>query len=990
AIKIERSIEMIIAILGILKSGAAYLPIDPDYPKDRIDYMLRDSNARILLTTSDLYSLKGCPRRGLHHSSFILNGCPRRGLHHSSHLAYIIYTSGSTGKPKGTLTTHRNVTRVVKNTNYIELTEGDRVLQLSNYAFDGSVFDIYGALLNGAALVLADRETVAAVNQLVALIKRQQVTVFFVTTALFNTLVDLELTCLKNIRKVLFGGERVSVGHSRKALAALGKEKIIHVYGPTETTVYAAYYFIDHIAEQAVTIPIGKPIANTTIFILDKYLNVVPPGVIGEIYIGGEGVARGYLNNPELTSDRFNRSYGSYKTYINYKTGDLARRLPDGNIEFSGRIDQQLKIRGFRIELGEIENVLIKHKDIKEAVVTPREDKTGDKYLCAYFVPQHANIPKKSELTSYLSGFLPGYMIPLHFVAVDKIPLNANGKVDYKALPLPGFPEAAANYTAPRNEMEKKLVELWSLVLGVEKDKISIDNNFFRLGGQSLKLILLAARVHKEFDVMIPISKFFEVSTVKDMAQYVKSAAQDKYSAIEPVEKRDYYPMTPAQIRMYIMQAANPVSINYNMPLFTRLEGPMGKTKLEAVFRQLIRRHESLRTSFHLVKNEPAQRVHGDVEFTVEYYDLAAPMLGDPIIKSFVRSFDLSCAPLLRVGLIKTGENEHIFMVDMHHIISDGISLNVLIKEFLKLCRGDILPELRLQYKDFSQWQNNRVVSGRIKKQEEYWLNVFRGPLPVLEISTDYPRSTDRDFKGCQMDFDIDGADGEQLRNLAVKEGVTLFMVMLTICNVLLFKLSGQKDIIVGTSVAGRSHADLDNIIGVFINTLALRNYPQGNKRFSDFLREIKQRTLEAFDNQDYQFEDLVGQVLKERDIGRNPLFDVMFGFGSPEINPALEQELQNPAAEIKIKRFDSEYNESKFELLINVTDLRDRFSFSIQYSTQLFKKETIRRFGQYFKEIIAAVVENENILLQDIPLSIDLESAETWSLQDEENDFDF
>jgi amino acid adenylation domain-containing protein len=994
AIKMERSIEMIIAILGILKSGGAYLPIDPEYPQERIDYMLKDSGTAFLVTDKNEEEIIiNCQL--LIVNCKLLKGRPHRWLHHSNQLAYIIYTSGSTGKPKGTLTTHKNVIRVVKNTNYIALTGHDKVLQLSNYAFDGSVFDIYGALLNGAALVLVDKKTLSEANRLATLITREQVTVFFVTTALFNTLADVALSCLKDVRKVLFGGERISVEHTRKALAALGKGKIIHVYGPTETTVYAAYYFIDSINEAAVTIPIGKPIANTTIYILDKYLNPVPPGVLGEMYIGGAGVARGYLNNPELTAERFNRSYRSYRTNIFYKTGDLARLLPCGSIEFSGRIDQQLKIRGFRIELGEIENVLIKHNDIKEAVVLPLEDKTGDKYLCAYIVPQRATIPKGVELAAYLSGFLPGYMIPLHFVAVEKIPLNTNGKVDRKALPLPGLPEAAGNYTAPRDETEIKLVELWSLVLGVEKDKIGIDNNFFRLGGQSLKLILLAARVHKEFNVMIPMSKFFEVYTVKDMAQYVKSAAHDKYSAIEPVEKKDYYPMAPAQKRMFIMQVANPGSINYNMPLFTRLEGPLGKTKLEDVFKELIRRHESLRTSFHLVNSNPVQKIHEDLDFEIEYFASVEDEHGETqtlskIFSRFIRPFDLSCAPQLRVGLIKAGDNEHIFIVDMHHITSDGISHNILIKEFLKLWSGDILPALKLQYKDFAQWQNNQVLSGRIKKQEEYWLNIFKGPLPVLEIPTDYPRPAERDFKGCQIDFNIDAADGEQLRNLSVKEEATLFMVMLTICNVFLFKLSGQEDIIVGTVAAGRNHTDLDNIIGVFVNTLALRNGPQGQKKFRDLLGEIKQRTLEAFDNQDYQFEDLVGQVLQERDIVRNPLFDVMFGFGSQEKKLAPLQELQYPDAEIKIKRFDTEYNEAKFDLLISIMDMEDRLSFSIQYSTQLFNKETIRRFGQYFKEIITATVENENILLQDIPLSIGMEPAETLSLQDEENDFDF
>ncbi|HLP58845.1 MAG TPA: condensation domain-containing protein, partial [Candidatus Deferrimicrobium sp.] len=551
-----------------------------------------------------------------------------------------------------------------------------------------------------------DRETTAMATRLGALINREQVTVFFVTTALFNTLVDLEISCLRNTRKVLFGGEKISLVHSKKALAALGKGRIIHMYGPTETTVYATYYYIDHINGMEITIPIGKPIANTEIYILNKYLHPIPPGVFGEIYIGGDGVARGYLNKPELTAEKFNRSNLSNKTYIVYKTGDLARWLPDGNIEFSGRIDQQLKIRGFRVELGEIENELIKHKDVKDAVVVAEEDKTGDKYLCAYFVPHHTNIPKEEEFAAYLSEFLPGYMIPLRFIAIDKIPLNINGKVDRKALPRPGTLENRGNYTAPNNEMEEKLVELWSLVLGIEKDKISIDDHFFRLGGHSLKIVLLAARIHKEFNVMIAISKFFEISTVRTLAQYIRTAVSVKYSDIDPVEKKDYYPMAPAQKRMYILQEINPGTINYNMPLFTTLEGPLEKIKLENAFKELIYRHESLRTSFHMMASRAVQRIHDEVNFEVEYDETG----DEEMIKNFIRPFDLSQAPFLRVRLLKKEKENHLLLVDMHHSISDGRSLDIFLAELFALYRGEKMPELGLQYKDFSEWLDKPAI----------------------------------------------------------------------------------------------------------------------------------------------------------------------------------------------------------------------------------------------------------------------------------------
>jgi acyl-coenzyme A synthetase/AMP-(fatty) acid ligase/acyl carrier protein len=431
------------------------------------------------------------------------------------------------------LTIHYNVTRVVRNTNYIDIKPGDRVLQLSNYAFDGSVFDIYGALLNSAALVMIEREDVLSVERLSEVIKREGITVFFVTTALFNTLVDLDLGCFAGIRKVLFGGERVSVEHSGKILEYLGKNKVIHVYGPTETTVYATYYFINSIDKTAGTIPIGKPLSNTTADILDRYLTPVPIGVSGELYIGGTGTARGYLNSPELTSEKFLFApYKSYRTYFSkklYKTGDLARWLPDGNIEFIGRIDHQVKIRGFRIELGEIESRLLAHDEIKEVVVFSKEDNRGTpRYLCAYLVSDKEL--STTGLREYLSKSLPGYMIPAYFVRVEKIPLTSNGKVDRKALPEPGSGRrSGVDYAPPCNEIEKRLVDIWSEMLRVSSPvNISIDDNFFELGGQSLLAMQMASRLKDDFHVTIPLVAFFQEGTIRRIAQLIEQLQAEK------------------------------------------------------------------------------------------------------------------------------------------------------------------------------------------------------------------------------------------------------------------------------------------------------------------------------------------------------------------------------------------------------------------------------------------------------------------------------
>jgi amino acid adenylation domain-containing protein len=997
---VERSIEMIMGILGILKAGGAYLPIERGYPRERVDYMLADSGAKILVSElSEESKVSG----GI---EVVKPGeLSKESLTHPTQLCYVIYTSGTTGKPKGVLTTHYNVTRVVRNSNYIDIKPGDRFLQLSNYAFDGSVFDIYGALLNGSALVLVEKDDVLAVERLAELIKREAITVFFLTTALFNTLVDLDIACLQGIRKVLFGGERVSIEHSGSALEFLGKDRVIHVYGPTETTVYATYYFIDGIPGTAGTIPIGKPISNTTVYVLDKHLKLVPIGVSGEIYIGGTGTARGYLNNPELTAEKFlpgiYRSYKSYRTYFSkklYRTGDLCRWLADGNIEFIGRIDRQVKIRGFRIELGEIENRLLGHDEIKDVVVVSKEDSRGThRYLCAYFVSDGEL--SMTRLREYLSGSLPDYMIPSYFVPLDTIPLTPNGKVDRRALP---GPESAAGreYSAPRDELEKQLISIWSDVLNV--GRMGIDDDFFELGGHSLKAALLISRIHKVLHVKVPLAEFFRNPRIREFAGRIRGTAGEQFIAIKSVEKKEYYPVSSAQKRLYILQQAELESISYNMPAVMWLEGVLEEAKLEKAFVGLIERHESLRTSFSIREGDPVQRVHEGaahpahkgVEFEIEHFSPGhrggrkelSPQYNE-IIRDFIRPFDLSRPPLLRAGLVKAGEQEHLLVVDMHHIITDGTSVGIVVREFTALYAGAVeaLSPLPVQYKDFSGWKNSELERASMRKQEAYWLKEFDGEIPPLDLITDYPRGEVKNFAGRTARFELSVENSRALKELAKEEDVTIYMVLLAIYNVLLSRLSTQEDIIVGTPVAGRSHADLQPLIGMFVNTLALRNYPGGEKTFREFLGEIKKRTLEAFENQDYPFEHLAEHAAGDRDPGRNPLFDTMFSLQNLDF-PGLEI----PGLQLKPYKFET--RTSKFDLCLTGIEAGEKLKFIFEYRTALFKHETIDEFISYFKDIAAVVVEHRDIKLKDIDLSVNLTASRSDSdiYQEFYEDFDF
>ncbi|HLP62249.1 MAG TPA: condensation domain-containing protein, partial [Candidatus Deferrimicrobium sp.] len=638
----------------------------------------------------------------------------------------------------------------------------------------------------------------------------------------------------------------------------------------------------------------------------------LPLGVPGELVVGGDGVARGYLNAQELTAEKFKRDVISYSLLDNsknltndqcpvnnnifYRTGDLVRYLADGRIEFLGRIDQQVKIRGFRIELGEIENRLLTIEHIKEAVVVDLKDTTGEKYLCTYLVAA-----VKLDMTGIrekLSELLPEFMIPSYFVQVEKIPLNFNGKIDRKKLPDPQKIERSRDYIEPRNEIEKKLVENWAEILHINKNLIGIDDDFFKLGGHSLKAVVLGAAIHKTFNVKLLIRQVFDCPTIRKQARYIKKAEKIRYSPIEPAPAKEYYRLSSAQKRMYFMTQLDKNSTLYNEQLMEIYYRLTNKKKLEHAFKKLIERHESLRTSFHQVGGEAVQKIHDYEEiepvFEIEYYKTRAGGLiysnqegkewtkrpGLPFqdgVEHFVQPFDLSKPLLMRVGLITVGKTHQVLMVDIHHIIFDGLSLVIMLEELWKLYNGEKLEPIPIQYKDFSEWSHSDAQKKEIEKQEDFWLQEIAGEIPRLNLPIDYPRPSKMTFDGDTITSELNTDRIQKVYRVAQINGSTLFMVLLAVYNILLAKLSGQEEIIIGTVTAGRRHADLQKIIGMFVNTLALRNYPIAQNRFKEFLADLTEKTLAAFENQDYQFEQLVSKVAPRQDAGRSPLFDTVF-----------------------------------------------------------------------------------------------------------------
>ncbi|MCP5050288.1 MAG: non-ribosomal peptide synthetase, partial [bacterium] len=620
------------------------------------------------------------------------------------------------------------------------------------------------------------------------------------------------------------------------------------------------------------------------------------------------------------------------------------------------------KVRGFRVELGEIQNLLKSISRINDAVVIARESPGvagGDKVLCAYYVPVKADIVTDTGVDiamvkEFLSERLPGFMVPAHIMELETIPLTPNGKVDRRALPQPGF-DTPEEYTPPRNEIERILVEVWSRVLSMEKEKIGIDADFFQRGGHSLLATVMISKLHRALDIKLPLGRLFKTPTIRELARYIEKAKEDKFTPIPAMEDKEYYPLSPAQKRLYILQREDLDGTSYNVPCSVLLQGPLHKEKLEDTFKQLIKRHESLRTSFLMKGDLLVQVIRPDVEFGIEYSAL----------QDFVRPFDLSRAPLLRVGLKEVRSNSHLMMVDMHHIITDGTSMDLFIKEMMALYSGMQLPPLKSRYKDYCQWQNSDLKREGIKEQEQFWLEQFAGEIPVLSLPADYPRPAKRSFEGSVLEFRLSPSQVRAIHNLASDTGATLYMTLLTIYSILLFKISGREDIVVGTPVAGRHHADLQLIIGMFVNTLALRNYPAGKKTVKHFLKEVKERTPDAFDNQEYPFDHLVDQLIKERDNSRNPLFDVLFSLSNIDAQTTHIPKVE--MTELKIIPHQTHHQTTKFDLSLNCREDGESITCIFEYSTHLFKPQTIQRLRNYFLEIVSAVTHDAGIPLSQI-----------------------
>ncbi|WP_051240536.1 non-ribosomal peptide synthetase [Paenibacillus alvei] len=949
AIAAERSIEMIVGILAILKAGGAYVPIDSQYPEERIRYMMQDANVRVLLIQSHLQQTAFAAEKVVlldDELAYDQDGTNLKSLTGPTHLAYVNYTSGSTGTPKGVCVTQRGVVRLVAQASYVDICESDVFLQGSTISFDAATFEIWASLLNGASLALMP-PTSLSLEDWTQAIRKYQVTIVWLTAGLFSVMAEHQLEGLAGVKQLLVGGDIVSKPHVKKVLERYPNLRLINGYGPTENTTFTCCHTISLEDMDRSTIPIGRPISNTQVYVLDRAGMLLPLGAVGELYAAGEGVARGYLNLPELTAERFvdNPFTPGGKMY---RTGDLARWLPDGTLEYVGRTDQQVKIRGYRIEVGEIEALLGQIDALREAVVIARTAENGERQLCAYVVADRKLAA--GELREHLAQRLPNYMIPAYFVQIDRIPLTANGKIDRKALPAPEENLlAAAEYAAPRTRVEAQLVNIWKEILGL--DRVGVRDNFFEIGGHSLRATTMVSRLHKELQVNVPLRDVFRFSTIELLAEAIADREQQTFTAIEPVEEQAYYAVSSAQKRLYILHQLEETGLSYNLPIVLELQGALDRQRFESALHKLIARHETLRTSFHMAEGEPVQCVHHEVGFTAEYVQ-ASETEATEAVRTFIRAFHLEQPPILRVGLIELASERHLFVLDMHHIISDGVSIGILVDEFARLYEGEELPPLRIQYKDYAAWQQSETQIKRKQQEEAYWLNMFSGPIPVLELPTDYVRPVVQSFQGEAMSFMLGNPLSQRLKRIAAETGSSLYMVLLAIYTTLLHKYSGQEAIVVGTPIAGRSHSDLESLVGMFVGTLAIRSYPAGNKTFLSYVEEIKETMLDAYEHQGYPFEELVEKVQVKRDRSRNPIFDTMFVLQNME-----QRDLQIQG--LHIQPYAIEHSVAKFDLTFQLVEVENGISCSIEYASSLFKRETIARMAKHFEQLIHAVTAN-------------------------------
>lgn len=999
---VERSLNLLVGLLGILKAGGAYVPLDPAAPPERLALMIQDSQLEVILTqahlTASLTALKQS-HQDIQGEDEVQILCldtdwdaiaqfSTTNLVHQTtpdHLAYVIYTSGSTGKPKGALVTHGNVTRLFAATDeWFQFCDHDVWVLFHSFAFDFSVWEIWGALLYGGRLLIVPyclSRDPQAFHQWVC---QKGVTVLNQTPSAFRQFIQADATSNQadalKLRYIIFGGEALDLASLQPWCDRHGDQspQLINMYGITETTVHVTYHPITkadiHAAAGSL---IGRAIPDLQLYVLDASQQLVPIGVPGELYVGGAGVARGYLNRSTLTAERFicnpfDTCKGGWRRL--YKTGDLVRYLPNGELEYLGRIDQQVKLRGFRIELGEIEAALRQHPAIREASVLIREDRPGDQRLVAYAVPREPDENLPAELRTLLRRQLPDYMVPSAIVLLETLPLTLNGKLDRNALPAPSnISWQFEDRSAPQTQAEQALAEIWAQILGLES--IGIYDNFFEVGGHSLLAAQVVTRIRNTFQIELPMRCLFEAPTIAVLAAVIEPQLQSSSTsarpAIQPTPRTGQpFPVSFAQRRLWVLDQLEPGGTFYTIPAAVHLKGKLNLSALRDSFQLLVQRHETLRTTFDQVEGQPVQVIAPMLELPLTVIDLSEHCDRNAeaeaiCLKEVQQPFDLKHGPLLRVTVLKLVETEHIVLLTMHHIVSDGWSMSVLIQELSSLYHALIhnqtssLPPLTIQYVDFAAWQQ-QTADDWLPAQLNYWLQQLQGAPTFLQLPTDHPRPPVQTFQGVQQPIQLTAELSQTLNDLSRQESATLFMTLLAGFNVLLHVYTLAEDILVGSPIANRNQAELEGLIGFFVNTLVLRSRLSATMSFRELLRQVRETTLGAYAHPDLPFERLVDELKLERTLSHNPLFQVWFVLQNA---PAPDLELPD----LTLSPVEVDHGTARYDLKLNLWEGSDGIAGFWNHKTDLFEATTIHRLSDTFMVLLEQLTQDPDLPLKEV-----------------------
>ena len=979
----ERSIDLVLAALATLKAGGVCVPLDPVYPKERLKLMISEADARVVLARAEVSEDL---LEGFLHEEFLGFVCaftPVREKnflpHTADNLAYIIYTSGSTGVPKGAEITHRGIVRLLTAQNYIDLNGSETFLHLSPPSFDASFFEVWGALLHGGkCVVLPDNRF--SPFELGATIEKHSVNVLWLTSSLFNSVVNENVDALSGVRQLLVGGETLSVAHVSKALRNLPHTQLINGYGPTENTTFSCCYAIPQAFDSLRTsVPIGRPIANTEVYVLDEQLNAQPVGVVGELYLGGDGLARGYLNDAALTAEKFvPNPYSQTAGARMYRSGDRGRYLAGGELEFLGRSDEQVKVRGYRIELREVELAIEQHAAVRRAVACKQQLESGEQRLFAYFVRAEEAALSTGELRRFLTQRLPEYAIPSGLIELESLPLTASGKVDRLALAARAVPmiEAAAEHVAPRTMVEELLCEIWAGVLGLEK--VGVHDDFLELGGDSLLAIRLLARIREAFKIEFDLKKLFECQTIDSLAVEIEARLHNRADSPPPLTRSSSpaeAPLSLAQQRLWILDQLEPGSPAHNVVIAAKVLGQLNTAALHDSFNEVVRRHELLRSNILVKDSLPVQVITPPPRLNIPCTDLREVVEAERESTAMLLArdegllpFDLAKDFLLRVRLFRLQDQEHILVVTTHHIVSDGRSLEILVDEVATLydhyANGALLdlPEPSIQYSDYSVWQRDWLQGERLDQQLAYWTTQLANAPAELALPFDRRRPALQTANGARQTIDVPAPVHQAVRKLAREERVTLFMALLAVFKSLLHRYTGETDLLVGTVVANRSQIETEPLIGFFVNNLVLRTDLSGDLNFRELLTRVRAVLLAAYAHQDVPFEKLVEELQPERNLSTPPLFQVYFTF---QAAPASVLEI--PGLSLRFLELDT--GTAKFDLSLAMIEGEESLSAVLEYNTDLFDAATISRMLDHFVRLLEGVTADPELPISRQPL---------------------